>query len=134
MTWADGANLVKGEAFRAMTEKIAQPNANIVPFWVRVMLAKGAVAAIGKQTMKAGSLGLHIFGLRELEYASAPLEPAFLIQHSYSVSEYLLSSGKRLGDGETIGVEGQGGFVVSYADKGEFVPFPVVRLILQRDK
>jgi hypothetical protein len=114
-----------------MTNKMGQPNANAVPFWVRLMITRRPAAAGGEQTIKAGTLGLHIFGLRELEYAPAALEPQFVIQHAYSVAEYLLSSGKRLGDGETIGVEGQAGFAVSYADKGDFVSFPVARLSLQ---
>ncbi|MGO9546835.1 MAG: DUF4261 domain-containing protein [Rhodomicrobium sp.] len=95
------------------------------------MLAKGSPAASGQQTMTAGTLGLRVFGLRELECTSAPLAPGFIMQHAFSVSEYLLSSGKRLGDGETIGVEGQASFAVSCADKGDFVSFPVARLRLQ---
>lgn len=114
-----------------MTDKIGQPNANAVPFWVRVMVARGPTAPSGEQTIKAGTLGLRIFGLRELEYAPALLDPQFVMQHAYSVAEYLLSSGKRLGDGETIGVEGQARFAVSFADKGDFVSFPVARLSLQ---
>jgi hypothetical protein len=47
------------------------------------------------------------------------------------VAEYLLSSGKRLADGETIGVEGQERFNISHADTGDFVSFPVARLSLQ---
>jgi len=54
------------------------------------------------------------------------------MQRAYSVSEYLLRSGERLGDGETIGVEGQARFTVSHADKGSFVAFPVGRLSLLR--
>jgi hypothetical protein len=43
--------------------------------------------------------------------------------------------GKRLADGETIGLEGQPGFTVSHADSGDFVSFPVARLgLLQANK
>jgi hypothetical protein len=126
--WADSGNLVKAGAFAGMAEKIGKSGGNAVPFWVRLMLATGPDDPRGKQTITAGTLGLRIFGLRELEYAPASLEPAFAMQHAYSVSEYLLGSGKRLGDGETIGVDGQVGFAVSYADKGEFTSFPVARL------
>jgi hypothetical protein len=130
-TWADSANLVKAAAFIGMTEGIGQPEANAVPFWVRLMLAQGPSTARGEQTIMAGTLGLRIFGLRELEYAPAPLDPEFIVQHAYSVSEYLLRSGKRLRHGETIGVEGQSGFAVSHADSGDFVSYPVARLSFQ---
>jgi Domain of unknown function (DUF4261) len=56
------------------------------------------------------------------------------MQHAYSIAEYLLSSGKRLADGETIGVEGQARSTISHADAGDFVSFPVTRLSLQTDK
>jgi hypothetical protein len=128
--WVDGANLVKAEAFIAMTDKVGQPGANAVPYWVRVMFAKGSPAPDGGQTLTGGTLGLRIFGLRELEYAPAPLDPGFIMQHAYTVSEYLLRSGKRLGDGESIGVDGQARFVVAHLDKGSFVPFPVACLSL----
>ncbi len=131
VSWADGANLVKAEAFIEMTKTIGQPDANAVPFWVRVMMAEGPSTARGEQTIAAGTLGLRIFGLRELEYAPGPLDPEFLMQHAYSVSEYLLRSGKRLRDGETIGVEGHTGFAISFANSGDFVSYPVARLSLQ---
>jgi hypothetical protein len=56
---------------------------------------------------------------------------SFIMQHAYSITEYLLSSGKRLADGETIGVEGQARFKISHADVGDFVSFPIARLSLQ---
>jgi hypothetical protein len=85
--------------------------------------------------MIGGTLGLHFFGLMDLEYAAAPLEPQFIMQHAYSTSEYLLRLGKTLQDGETIGVEGQSiAFKVSYEKEGLFVPFPVARLNLVTEK
>jgi hypothetical protein len=126
--WVDAANLMRAAAFAEMTKNIGQPDANAVMFWVRVMLAKGPPGAHGEQTMKAG-IGLRIFGLRELEYASAPLDPRVIL-HAYSVSEYLLRSGKRLADGETIGVGGQTAFAISHGDAGDFVSTPIARLSL----
>jgi hypothetical protein len=128
--WVDGANVVKADKFISMTDKIGQPGANAVPFWVRLMLAKGPAASRGGQTLTGGTFGLRIFGLRELEYAPAALEPGFIMQHAYSVSEYLLRSGKRLDDGETIGVDGEARFAITFADKGGFGPFPIARLSL----
>jgi hypothetical protein len=133
-TWADAANLVRAAAFTEMTKSIGQPGGNAVPFWVRIMLARGDAGPGGKPTTKAGTLGLRIFGLRELEYAPAPLDPGFILQHAYSTSEYLLSSGRRLADGETIGAGGQAAFAISHADAGDFVSFPVARLSLQAGK
>jgi hypothetical protein len=66
-----------------------------------------------------------VFGLRELEYAPAPLDPGFIVPHAYSISEYLLSSGKRLADGETIGVTGQPAFAISHRDAGDVVSTPL---------
>jgi hypothetical protein len=134
VTWADGANLVPAAAFLQMTKDIGGAGANAVPFWVRIMLARGENGPDGKPTVKAGTLGLRIFGLRELEYAAAPLDPGFLMQHAYSIAEYLLRSGKRLADGETIGVEGEARFAVSLADAGDFVSSPIARLSLQASK
>jgi len=134
VTWVDGANLVPSAAFLQMTKDIGGAGANAVPFWVRIMLARGENAPDGKPTVKAGTLGLRIFGLRELEYAAAPLDPGFIMQHAYSIAEYLLRSGKRLADGETIGVEGEARFAVSLADAGDFVSSPIARLSLQASK
>lgn len=132
VTWVDSTNLVRAAAFAEMTKNIGQPGANSVPFWARVMLAKGPRGARGEQTMKAGTIGLRIFGLREIEFAPAPLDPSFIMPYVYSIAEYLLRSGKRLADGETIGVEGQAQFVISLADAGDFVSFSVARLSLLR--
>jgi hypothetical protein len=128
VSWVDGANLVPAAAFLQMTKDIGSAGANAVPFWVRIMLARGDNGPGGKPTVKAGTLGLRIFGLRELEYAAAPLDPGFLMQHVYSTAEYLLRSGKRLADGETIGVEGEARFAISLADAGDFVSSPIARL------
>jgi hypothetical protein len=109
-----------------MTEKIGQAGANAVPFWVRIMLAQGQAGPRGEKTMAGGTLGLRLFGLRELEYAPAPLEPGFIMQHAFTTSEYLLRSGKSLSVGETVGVNGQQiGFAISHADKGNFSSSPV---------
>jgi hypothetical protein len=51
-----------------------------------------------------------------------------------SIAENLLRSGKRLADGETIGVEGDVRFAVSLADAGDFVSSPIARLSLQASK
>jgi hypothetical protein len=130
VAWSDGANLVRAAAFTEMTKNMGQPDANAVPFWVRVMLVNGPPGPRGEPMIKGGTLGLRIFGLRELEYAPAPLDPGFIMQHAWSTAEYLLGSGKRLADGETIAVEGQRGFAVSHADTGDFVSFPIARLSL----
>lgn len=95
VSWADGANLVRAAGFVEITKSIGQPGTNAVPFWVRMMLANEDAVPRGEATLKAGTVGLRIFGLRELEYAAVPLEPGFIMQHAYSVAEYLLRSGKR---------------------------------------
>ena len=129
--WSDGANLMRAAAFIEATKKIGQPGANAVPFWVRIMLAKGDAGPRGEPMLKAGTTGLRIFGLRELEYAATSLDPSFIVPHAYSIVEYLLTSSKRLADGETIGVEGETGFSISHADTGDFVSFPIARLAIE---
>jgi Domain of unknown function (DUF4261) len=126
--WVDGSNSMDAKSFINATENIGQPGTNAVPFWVRVMLYREP--SRGDQVkLTGGTLGLHYFGLTDLEYPAAPLEPQFIMQHAYSTSEYLLRSGKTLQDGETIGVEGQSlVFKVSYAKDGLFVPYPAARL------
>jgi hypothetical protein len=47
--------------------------------------------------------------------------------HRHDNSKYVLRSGRRLADGETIGAEGQARFGVSHAGGGGFVSFPVAR-------
>ena len=132
--WVDGSNSMDAKNFIEATENIGQPDANAVPLWVRVMLYREP--SKGDQVkMIGGTLGLHFFGLMELEYPAAPLEPQFIMQHAYSISEYLLRSGKTLQDGETVGVESQSlAFKVSYAKDGLFVPFPVARLSLVNER
>ena len=131
VSWADGANLMRAAGFLETTKNIGQPSANAVPFWVRIMLAKGNSGPRGEPMLKAGTAGLRIFGLRELEYASSPLNPGFIVPHAYSTAAYLLTSGNRLADGETIGVEGEERFSISHADTGDFIEFPIARLTLE---
>ncbi len=129
--WSDSANLVRAAAFAEMTKNVGQPGANAVPFWVRIMLAKGDAGPRGDPMLKVGTTGLRIFGFREIEYAATPFDPSFIVPHAYSIAEYLLTSGKRLADGETIDAEGGTRFSVSHADTGEFVSFPIVRLTVE---
>lgn len=130
VSWADGANLVKAESFIGMTEKIGHADANAVPFWVRTMIARAQPGPNGEDMTVGATLGLGLFGLRELEYAPVSIASGFIIQHAYSVSEYLIRSGKSLRSGETIGVNGQIGFAISHADKGNFSSSPVACLSL----
>jgi hypothetical protein len=51
VAWVDGANLVRAAAFPVMTKNAGQPDANAVPFWVRVMLVKGPPGPGGEQTV-----------------------------------------------------------------------------------
>lgn len=132
--WVDGTNSMDAKGFIKATEELGRPDANAVPFWVRVMLfpepSKG-----GQTKTIGGTLGLHFFGLTDLEYPAANFEPRFIMQHAYSTAEYLLRSGKTLQDGETIGVENQSpALKVSYARDGLFVPYPVARLNLATEK
>jgi Domain of unknown function (DUF4261) len=129
--WSDGANLMRAAGFVEITKSIGQPGTNAAPFWVRIMLAKGDAGPCGEPMPKAGTTGLRLFGLRELEYAAVSLDPGFIMPHAYSVAEYLLRSGKRLADGETIGAEGQARFSVSHVDTGDFVSFPIARLAVK---
>jgi hypothetical protein len=99
--WLDGSNSMDAKSFIKATENIAQPDTNAVPLWVRVMLYQQPTTNGNQMKMIGGTLGLHYFGLMDLEYAAAPLEPQFIMQHAYSTSEYLLRSGKTLQDGET---------------------------------
>jgi hypothetical protein len=62
---------------------------------------------------------------------AAPLDPGFIVPHAYSVAEYLLKSGKRLADGESIGAHGQERFAITHADTGDFVSFPIARLTIK---
>ena len=115
-----------------MTKSIGRPGANAVPFWVRIMLAKADAGPQGEPMMTVGTLGLQIFGLRELDYAPVLFPPLSIMTQAYSVAEYLLRSGKRLDDGETIGVEGQTKFAISFQDAGQFVSSPVAHLTMSR--
>jgi len=54
------------------------------------------------------------------------------MKHAHSVAEYLLRSGKRLDDGETIGVEGETKFAISFQDAGQFGSSPVAHLTISR--
>src|SRR5215467_1957994 len=132
--WVDESNSMDAKGFIKATENIGRPDANAVPFWVRVMLYREP--SKGDQVkMIGGTLGLHFFGLTDLEYPAAPLEPQFIMQHAYSTLEYLLRSRKTLQDGETIGVESQSlVFKVSCAKDGLFIPFPVARLSLVKER
>jgi hypothetical protein len=128
--WVDGANLVKADTFISITENIGQADANAVPFWIRLMVARAQPGQNGEDMTVGATLGLRAFGLREVEYAPVSIEPNFIMQHAYSVSDYLIRSGKSLSSGETIGVTEQIGFAISHADKGNFSSSPVAYLSL----
>jgi Domain of unknown function (DUF4261) len=133
VSWADGANLVSAAAFAAIIKNnFSQPSRNAVPFWVRIKIAKADDGPQGEPLMTIGTLGLRIFGLRELEYAAVPPNPVSMMEHAYAVAEYLLRSGKHLDDGETIGGNGEGemGFAISLHGDSQFGPSPVARLTI----
>ncbi|MCK1389579.1 DUF4261 domain-containing protein [Bradyrhizobium sp. 1] len=133
VSWADGANLVSAAAFASIIKNnFSQPSHNAVPFWVRIKIARADDGPKGEPLMTMGTLGLHLFGLRELEYAPVPPDPMSMMGHAFGVMEYLLRSGKRLDEGETIGVESEGEmkFAISLRDNSHFGPSPVARLTL----
>ncbi|MGJ4949323.1 DUF4261 domain-containing protein [Bradyrhizobium sp. HKCCYLS20291] len=126
--WVEGTNSISAAGFIRATETIGRQDANAVPFWVRILMYPDKSKS-DQPRIIGGTLGLHFFGLLDLEYPACSLEPRLLMQHAYATAEYLLGSGKSLLDGETIGVEGESpAFKVSYARDGVFVPFPVARL------
>ena len=132
--WVDGTNSMDAKGFINLTENIGRPDANAVPFWTRVMLFPEASKG-GQPKIIGGTLGLHFFGVTDLEYPASSLDAKFIMQHAYSTAEYLLRSGKILKDGETIGVEDHPpGFKVTYAGDGIFVPYPVARLDMLTEK
>ncbi|MGJ4949103.1 DUF4261 domain-containing protein [Bradyrhizobium sp. HKCCYLS20291] len=133
VSWADAANLVSAKAFALTIDNhFSRPSRNAVPFWVRIKIARADDSPQGEPQMTLGTLGLRLFGLRELEYAPLPANPTPLMEHAFGVSEYLLRSGKRLDEGETIGVddEGEMRFAISLRDDSQFGPYPVARLTL----
>lgn len=130
--WVEGTNSIDGSTFLKVTENIGQPGANAVMLWVRVMLYNEPSQG-GK--LIGGTLGLHLLGLTDLEYAASELEPKLILQHALATSEYLLRSGKTLKDRETINVEGQPpAFKIAHVPDGIFVPYPVMRFNLVPEK
>lgn len=133
VSWADAANLVSAAAFAStIRHNFSQPSHNAVPFWMRIKIAMADGGPRGEPMMTAGTLGLRLFGLRELEYDPVPFPPFSIMEHAYATAEYLLRSGKHLDEGETIGVEGEGEmkFAISLHDDSPFGPYPVARLTL----
>jgi hypothetical protein len=130
--WVQGTNSIDGKTFLRVTETIGQPGANAVMLWVRVMLYNEP-PKVGK--LIGGTLGLHLLGLTDLEYAPSDLEPKFILQHALATSDYLLRSGQTLKDRETIKVEGQPlAFKIDHIPDGIFVPYPVMRLSPVQEK
>ena len=77
--------------------------------WARLLIHAGPPTPQGQQTLLVGTVGLHAFGLPEIEYAPTTQPANEALGHAASVSGYLLQPGIEVKDCETIGTPDLGG-------------------------
>lgn len=85
----------------AFAEQAAQMSRDDLPLFLWVDFRVGLV---GENAVGLFTTGLEALGASELEAPHFTGEPQQLVSHSYNIAHYLLTSGKAVGDGQTIGV------------------------------
>jgi hypothetical protein len=122
--WTDANNLAPVSLLQKCAAKLLPAGGMAVPVWARILAGR----AHGQQKIIAGSYGLWVFGLPEIEYAPTDLSINYLVPHAYMVCDYLLRSDKAVGQNDTIDVDGENVFGVETLNHGFFGKTPALRL------
>jgi hypothetical protein len=126
--WVDADHIVPPQVIDQDLAKLAQPAGTAPHLWSRLLITAGPPTSRGTNTLIVGTVGLHAFGLRDLEYAPSEQPAERLLAHAAAVSEYLLQPDVELKDGETLGTPGHDRFQISLMPRGLFLSTSIYRL------
>jgi len=124
--WGNATLVVPKALFIEFAAKIL-PKGPPVHIWVD--------ARVGRQSEKevAGfTTGLDALGHMELETLSSPEEPGALRERLYLIADYLLTSGRTIADGDTIGEDAGEKIRIIYSDSAFGVKTKVMRLVYEK--
>ena len=126
--WEDADYIVPPSLIDEGLAKLAVPGGTAPNLWARLLVHPGPANPDGRATLVAGTVGMHAFGLRDIEYAPSPWPIQELLGHASAVADYLMQPGVVLRDGQTLGTPGQGGFHVRARPRGLFLSSPIFLL------
>jgi hypothetical protein len=128
--WEDADHIVPPSIIEQALPQLVPPRGIAPTLWVRLLAYRGPEQAAGVVTLVVGTVGLHSFGLRDLEYAPSGKLPNEQLILTMGFCDYLLRSGAVLQDGETIGIPGQAdlGFRIAFKPRGYFLDTPICLL------
>lgn len=105
--WTDANQVVPLNILELRAEELLPRRGTAIPAWVRLLAGVTPPDAQGRRMTRVGSYGLWAFGLPEIEYEPLALGTDYLFPHAWGVCTYLLTSGKRVSDGDTIDIDGK---------------------------
>jgi hypothetical protein len=128
--WDDADHIVRPSIIEQALPMLVPPRGITPTLWARLLAYRGPKQPTGVVTLVVGTVGLHAFGLRDLEFAPSVKPPNDLLALSHAFCDYLLKSGAVLKDGETIGIPGYTGFGfrVAFKPRGYFLDTPICLL------
>lgn len=124
--WTNGNCLTQTAAFQAAAEGLAERNIPVMS-WVGLYILRGPDTADGQPTIAVLTRGLLSFIGREIEFLPTTRPVPDTAQRVIGLSQYLISSGPVIQDGETVGVSEQEQIRVKYAAQGQ-MGVPVMML------
>ena len=126
--WTDADHIVPPSLIRDALPKLSPPGGIAPTLWARLLVHAGQPTPEGAKTLVVGTVGLHAFGLRDIECAPSGRPVNELLANTAAMSEYLLQQDTELRDGETIGTPERGGFTIDVKPRGLFLDTPICLL------
>jgi hypothetical protein len=123
--WTDADHIVPPSLIDEILPKLAPPGGIAPTLWARLLVHAGPPTPQGAKTLVVGTVGLHAFGLRDIEYAPSNMPANELLGHAAAVSEYPLQQGVELRDGDSLGTPERGGFTIDFKPRGLFLDTPI---------
>jgi hypothetical protein len=123
--WVNATLVVPKNLFIEFATKIL-PKGPPVHIWVDTR--------VGRQDKHSAGFtaGLDALGHMEIETDASPEEPGALRERLYLVAEYVLSSGRSIGDGDTIGEDSGEKIKVVYSDSAFGHKKKVMKLVYEK--
>lgn len=106
---------------------LALPGGVAPSLWVRLLVLGGRTTE-GEQALIVGTVGLHAFMQRELEYAPTTRPLQIALGHAAAVAGYLLHPTVELQDNQTLGADGDTTYKIELRPRGVLLDSPIFYL------
>jgi hypothetical protein len=123
--WTDSNNFVPASVLMRAAPMLAPAGSAASAIWIRIMVGR---SHDDPRKLIAGSHGLWIFGLREIEYAPIDMSVQELVPHAWSVCDQIFRSNNNVKPGDTIDVDRKSVFKVGAIERGFFGVGPALQL------